>query len=416
MPAVLAAAGRLAPAALALTATVATLAATAGAAGAQGGTRTTRRTTTVTTVTTQPAADSGALIVRLGTDTIAAERWVRAGDRMEGELVNRAPSVRVTRYTATLDPQGRVARVELRTRRPDGTPVAGVALGSVMTFRGDSALAEVQLPDSTRRFAVAGAAGAVPAIGNSYAMWEVALGALRAAGRDSGALVLWAPGAPQAASLPVRLFGTDSARVTYFGDPVAVRLDRRGRIIAVDGSRSTNKVTVTRVPALDVAAMAGAMAARPAMAQASPRDTVRATVGGAQLLVDYGRPSRRGRTVWGGALVPHGQIWRTGANAATQLRTSADLVIGGATVPAGTYTLFTWPTAEGYQLVINRQTGQWGTEYDAAQDLARVPLAATTLGNPMEQFTIAIEPTGGAGGQLVLRWDALQLATPFTVR
>jgi hypothetical protein len=102
-------------------------------------------------------------------------------------------------------------------------------------------------------------------------------------------------------------------------------------------------------------------------------------VGAAQVLVDYSRPSARGRTVWGGALVPYGQVWRTGANAATQLVTSADLTIGGAAVPAGTYTLFTLPTADGGQLIVNKKTGEWGTEYDAAQDLVRIPLRASAL-------------------------------------
>ena len=116
------------------------------------------------------------------------------------------------------------------------------------------------------------------------------------------------------------------------------------------------------------------------------------------------------------ALVPYGHVWRTGANAATQLNTSADLVIGGTTVPAGTYTLWTMPTAEGYQLVINKQTGQWGTEYDEKQDLARIPLKVDRVASPVEQFTIALEPSGASGGTLAMTWDTQRLSVPFTLK
>jgi len=250
--------------------------------------------------------------------------------------------------------------------------------------------------------------------GTSFTFYEHALRQLRAAREPAGALLLYA-GAPRAGQpMPVRLFGGDSAHVEYFGDPVSVAFDRDGRLVTWDGTRTTNKVVVRRVPDADVRALATAFASRPAMGMASPRDTARAA-GGDELFIDYSRPSVRGRTVWGGTLVPFNAIWRTGANTATHFRTSRDLVIGGTPVPAGTYTLWTWPTAQGYQLVINKRTGQWGTEYDQAQDLARVPLTATTLDQPVEQFTMAIDRSGN-GGTIRMMWDRTQLAVPFTVR
>jgi hypothetical protein len=364
-------------------------------------------------------AETGAFVVRLGTDTTAVERWTRtpagSGARVEGDVFNRAPVARVTHYVVDLDAAGRPTRAEIRTRRPDGSPIPNQALGAVFTFRSDSAFAEVQTPDSVARLRTAASGGVFPNVANSYALWEAAVRAQRAAGRDSGAIRLWG-GGPQVQTLPVRFDGAGAATVTYFGDPVALHFDDQGRLVHVDGSRTTNKQEAQRVPTVDVAAVAQSFGARPAMGQTSPADTARATVGAAQLAVGYSRPSVRGRTVWGGTLVPYGQIWRTGANAATQLRTSADLVIGGQPVPAGTYTLYTWPTAQGYQLVINKRTGQWGTEYDQAQDLVRVPLAASPLASPVEQFTIAIEPSGASGGAIVMRWADLQLSTPFTVK
>jgi hypothetical protein len=367
-----------------------------------------------------PAAqgtERGAFVVTLGTDTVAAERYTRTASRIEGEVFQRAPMPRVTRYTVALDAQGRPTRAEVRTRRPDGTPVPNVALGAVLTFRNDSVVAEVQRADSTARLASAAPAGTLPAVGGSVGMawglWEHAMRGLRAGGRTADSVLVWGPGAPRPQALRVTLRG-DTAQIDYFGDPMLMRFDGRGRLLQVDGSRTTNKVQATRVADVDVEAMARTFAARPAMGPASPIDSAKATVGTAQVAVVYSRPSVRGRTVWGGALVPYGQIWRTGANAATVLRTSADLTIGGTRVPAGTYTLFTLPTADATQLVINKQSGQWGTEYDAARDLARVPVTVTPLQAPAEQFTIAVEPApaGGGAASLVMRWGDRQLSVP----
>ena len=157
-----------------------------------------------------------------------------------------------------------------------------------------------------------------------------------------------------------------------------------------------------------------APAATPASGpQASPRDTARGTVGGAQVLIDYGRPSKRGREIFGG-LVPYGRVWRTGANSATTLVTDRDLTIGGTAVPAGTYTIYTLPERERWQLVVNRQTGQWGTEYNQEQDLARIPMQVRQAAQPVEQFEVAFVP-GESGGQVLeLRWDTTVASVPVT--
>jgi hypothetical protein len=147
----------------------------------------------------------------------------------------------------------------------------------------------------------------------------------------------------------------------------------------------------------------------------SPRDTVRATLGRANLLVDYGRPFRRGRTIFGG-IVPWDTVWRAGANAATQFRTDVDLSVGGVTIPTGMYTLWTVPSRNaGWKLVVNRQTGQWGTVYDPSQDLARIDLRTETVATPVEQFTISIEPQGD-GGVLAMAWDRTRAWVPIAVK
>lgn len=146
---------------------------------------------------------------------------------------------------------------------------------------------------------------------------------------------------------------------------------------------------------------------------ASPRDTARATVGSADLLVDYGRPSRRGREIFG-ALVPYGQVWRTGANAATTLVVGAPVQIGGQPLPAGTYTLYSLPAAGEWTLIVNGETGQWGTEYAEARDVLRVPMTVSRT-EPVDTFRITIEG-GAAEGRMVLAWDTLQGVVPIRAR
>jgi hypothetical protein len=156
--------------------------------------------------------------------------------------------------------------------------------------------------------------------------------------------------------------------------------------------------------ALALTTAAAALSAQP---PGSPHDTASATVDGAKVSITYGRPYMRGRKIIGG-LVPYGRVWRTGADESTTLTTDAPLIIGGAAVPAGKVSLYTLPSPQGWKLIINKQTGQWGTEYDEAQDLARVDMTAKALAAPVDQFTIKIE-----GGQIRLAWELTEVSVPI---
>ena len=124
---------------------------------------------------------------------------------------------------------------------------------------------------------------------------------------------------------------------------------------------------------------------------------------GKRVTIDYSRPSMRDRKIFG-ELVPYGKVWRTGANAATSLKTAADLTIGGAPVPAGSYTLYSIPSESGWKLIINKETGQWGTKYDESKDLARVDMKVAKNATPTEEFTISLDNTGGDTATLKLDW------------
>ncbi|MDQ3070758.1 MAG: DUF2911 domain-containing protein [Acidobacteriota bacterium] len=147
------------------------------------------------------------------------------------------------------------------------------------------------------------------------------------------------------------------------------------------------------------------------------------TVDGATISIEYGRPSMKGRTIFGPegqALHPSGKVWRMGADEATTLKTSRDLMFGMVHMPAGTYTLYSLPM-EGSapdkpagMLIINKQTGQWGTVYDAKQDLGRVNANVTLAATPVETLTINIVDTP-AGATLVMEWARIRAEVPFIV-
>jgi hypothetical protein len=140
----------------------------------------------------------------------------------------------------------------------------------------------------------------------------------------------------------------------------------------------------------------------------SPPAKAEATLDGKKVNIDYSAPSKRNRAIMGG-LVPYGQVWRTGANAATTLTTEADLMIGTLHVPKGTYTLYSIPGEKEWTLIVNKQTGQWGTEYDAAQDLGRVTMTVTPIKDTVETFVI------GIGETLTLTWENTRASVPVAV-
>lgn len=369
----------------------------------------------------EPASAHRTYVLRLGNDTVAVDQFTVSRDRLEGTLVTHLPRAVVTRYAVTLNPStGRASQIVYSSRLPDGSLIASGGQPGVrqvtIDFVGDSAVARVQRDTvvTTR----AAAASAFPYLNYGMAFFQLPVSALRAAATESGSYAIYTGGR---ASTPVtvRRTGPNAYAFSIANYAFAVRTDDAGVVQTVDGTGTTQQFVATLqnepVNATTLAAAwAAAERSRRTATTLSPRDTTRATIGSAQILVDYSRPVTRGRRVWGTNGVLNDTLWRTGANAATQFRTSAPITIGGRQVPAGTYTLWTLAVPGRYQLIINKQTGQWGTVYDPAQDLVRVPAQARALGSPVEQFTIVVEPTGTNAGLVRLQWGAQELTVPFT--
>jgi hypothetical protein len=145
--------------------------------------------------------------------------------------------------------------------------------------------------------------------------------------------------------------------------------------------------------------------------------------GPARIAITYGQPHARGRRILGG-LLPIDTVWRFGANTATTLHTDLDLTLGGLSVPRGDYTLFLLDSAGAFRLIVNRQTGQWGTDYDARRDLGRVPLAPRSLAEPEETLTMYLVPESARPSQgyaelrgvLRIKWGTMELSAPWEVQ
>ena len=196
--------------------------------------------------------------------------------------------------------------------------------------------------------------------------------------------------------------------------------DSTGRMLTYSGARTTYLVDVARLDSPpDIKPIAdkweAVETANGGFKQLSPRDTVRSSIGAVSITIDYSRPHARGRVLLG-TVIPYERVWRTGANAATQFTTSAPVRVAGIQLAAGTYTLWTVPHQNGVDLIVNGQSGQWGTGYDRSRDVGKAPMQSATLSTPVDQFTISVAAKDARHGTLTLEWGTFRWTAPIDVR
>jgi hypothetical protein len=368
------------------------------------------------------AAGQSAFIERLGNDTVSVEVFTRTANGFTGDVLVRTPVTRVAHYEATLTPEGTIGRMTVEWSTPPENPEGPPPMKYTYDIEGDSAAIVVEGGRNPGTTVVAVPAGVIPTVGKSpmaFAVFQQATVQAAASGSDSFPVYFLSAGRGQVSPNAVKRLGGDTISVDYFGSPIVAEVDSEGDVMRRSGERTTVKMVGEPASNVDFQALAADFAARDArgegMGVASPQATVEAEIGGASIEIVYSRPAKRGREVWGGLLVPYNEVWRTGANAATSFSTDRDLEIGGVVVPAGEYTLFSIYGPESAQLIVNKQTGQWGTVYDEGQDLARIDMTRESLPAAVERFTIEVEPSG-EGGTLQLSWDRTRLSVPLKVR
>jgi hypothetical protein len=362
-------------------------------------------------------------VTRLGQDTIAVEQFDRTATSVIGDVVFRAPRTRIVHYEIVTTPTRQLISALLTSSAPQSAGTKSITDFTRVTAHEDSLSIERTRGDSVTRWAVPVRGPMIPWFSaQSVALWELVL---RAAAPKQGDSVE-VTGFRLTPGKPLRVYASrfqrDSVRVDYESFDIATHLglDSNGHVTGLDGTPSTIKIRAVPVAELDLPGIAEQFgredAAGRSFGVSSPRDTARATVGGAVLSIDYGRPSRRGRDVWGALLTPN-EIWRLGANAATTLSTSQALKLGGTVdLPAGSYTIWLIPGTSTGTFIVNSETGQWGTQYKAAKDVARFPIHFETIAAATpEQFTARVVADSGDEGKLLFEWDGRRYVVPFRV-
>jgi hypothetical protein len=371
-------------------------------------------------------------ITRLGNDTISVENVVRRGNTLTIDGVDRFPRVRQRHANITLASDGGIRHLEMDITTPSELAntrerhvIADVTRDSVIMTKRDSA-------DFTRWAFAHGGEPVVAHVPQMYSLYELYFAAALA--RPPAATT------PAADTVPLRQLYIDREFDRFPLGHATVRrlpgnkaevwhdwlsgvgkatLDSSHRLLTYSGARTTYKVDVTRLsePAnvQAIGAQFAALEAKNGLKQLSVRDTARARIGAATFAVDYGRPLARGRKLLGG-VVPFDYVWRTGANAATQFTTSTPITLAGIAVPPGTYTLWTVPRTTGdADLIVNKQSGQWGTEYDGARDLGMARMHTETPSAPVERFTISIVGADDKRGTLAIEWGPFRWTAPIVV-
>lgn len=367
----------------------------------------------VSTAAAQSPVDTSSLVARLGVDTIAVERIVRTARTVEAEITVRSPRTTLQHHKAQFAADGSLSVLEVAVVDP---ATSKVTRRTTYTRDADSIRVVDEQGEKRTTRAVAATLSVLPFIDLVHWPFDIALRRLRA----SGSSAIDAPmlSGSRVSAFPLAFKSGDSATVTHpTRGTMRLTLLKDGSIRTLDAGATTRALVVTRGKAIDVATLARDYAARDAagkgIGELSGRGGGPTTVLGANIVLDYGTPSRRGREIWG-ALVKYGSLWRTGANAATHFSTDKPLRFGTLDVPAGKYTLYSIPESEGGWLIINKQTGQNGQQYDEKQDLGRVRLRVRDLQEPVETFTISAREEAGRG-LLGLQWDKRELLTEFSV-
>ena len=364
------------------------------------------------------AEDSGNFVVMLGQDTTAVEHYTRTASELVVDQVSRAPRVLQRHFTYGFSKGVLTKFTMVVTPAGSATPTQTIEAN----FGADSMRIRTQSGSAPAANAAMVLPSGTLVVPNSspWGQYENQIMKLVQSKQDSLRTPLWFVGSSSTNWISVSRLGRDSvALVTDRRDVFHVRVDKAGHILGVLPIAGTGKYGVERVASLDLNAMTAAFAAREqsgtGLGTLSPRDTVRvASAGGAALMIDYGRPAKRGRVVFGD-VVPYGEVWRTGANVATQFKSDKTLDFGGTLVPAGFYTVWTLPTANGWKLIINSETGQWGTAHKAEKDLYTIEMKVSALPQPVERFTIGVDATE-KGGTLNLDWDTTRASAAFTTQ
>lgn len=361
-------------------------------------------------------SNSAAYITLLGNDTLAVEQFEKTDNGMQAEVILRSPEISFTSYELELGETGEIQKMVKRSHSPEeGFAGEGEVTQTILNVN-DSLVVETAANEGPKRQAVPYEKGALPFIDMVHWPFEVVLNNAAASLQDSISQPMLT--GPRLSTFIIAKISEDSMTIRHpFRGVMGVDVNENGDLMHLDAGLTTRKLKVHRVPKVDIDALGERFASMDQsgtpFGELSGAESEDFSFKGADFHVEYGSPLKRGREIFGG-IVPWGERWRTGANRATHFSTTQDLVIGDLNVPAGEYTLFTIPEPEGGTLIINKQTGQNGQNYDGSRDLGRVPMEINTQPEATERFTIRVEEAN-PGGVLKLIWDRTVFSVDFEI-
>lgn len=360
--------------------------------------------------------NQGAFITYLGNDTLAVEQFEKTENGITAKVILRSPETSFASYDLSLDETGGIASM---TRTDYSLEEGFGGTGSVVQTverQGDSLMVEVETEEGPRSYSAPYESGVLPFIDMVHWPYELAFNHAVETGQDTVNQMLLTGN--RLSNFVIADLEADSMTIRHpFRGVMGVTVDENGNLEHLDAGLTTRKLKVHRKASVDIAAIGEDFAASDQegnpFGELSSAETGEFSFQGSNFRVEYGSPKKRGRDLFGG-IVPWGERWRTGANRATHFYTSEDLQIGELNVPAGEYTLFTIPEAEGGTLMVNKETGQNGQSYDESMDLGRVPMNLSTKEDVTEAFTITVEETE-TGGVINLIWGQSIFSVDFTI-
>jgi len=377
---------------------------------------------------TPPANEHASFVTTLGRDTVVVESFTRTPTRLDGDMVVRVPGTVLCHYELDLGSSGNVTRsiVDVKPLSAQNVAPRHVTLDYV----GDSLRVNIDSSSVHSSFVRAVPPNAYPqfmtGFGSSYGLYS-SLGVYE---------VLLSRLGPKFDSVTIPSIDMQSGRTVkrdfvqrsptkvdadYFRIAwTHLTLGDSGQIVSADANETTEKTQTHRTAYLDPKQVAKRFESEDKSGKgigvASPSVTEKATLGGKLVVVLYSSPRKRNRTILGN-VVPYGQVWRTGANQATVLVTDDAFQLGDASIPGGSYSLWTVPKKDGsVDLIVNGQYGQWGTNYDSTRNVARVPMKVASASSPQDNFSITITPTNGSSGEMKIAWDTFIWTIPITMK
>lgn len=355
--------------------------------------------------------DSGYIIYTLAKDTVEITHYRLTGDDFTATVVQRANS-NVNKIKGRFFPNGELQYMEGYRYKP----VIGKDSILLLTFRlyekGDSTYIEEKSGDRITEKKYAGRA--------MVWFWPYVHMSVILANyvpKNVGDSIVGNQLGDPPAKFVVKSIGDRKllANSRYMG-PFTLYLNERGKVDSIDAMGSSYNVKATIVPHLNLDSMILVYAKREQQfgpfGWPNKSDSVQTVIGNTSIKINYSRPSMRGRIIFG-EVVPWNRHWRTGANLATKITVSHSLNFDGKILPAGEYSIFTLPSHAGWTIMFNKEANIWGTNYNPAHDILRVPMQVEQLREPVELMTIEVDPTA-TGGTINVIWERIKAYAHFT--